>query len=150
MSLEVTIQNNEEMDTSDQIGQLQMYWLSRANFLYGAVGLFLMVQFSTNGSWKSFLTGWLVAVMNLELLKRLGTLMIALTRGKPPGPLFYGLLLAKFSFWGMIIAMFSLTAWLQVGPFVLGTLTLIVAGIALGASSFFRELKENARRTRRI
>lgn len=102
------------------------------NFVYGAVGLFLMSQLTNPGSWKSFVLGWAVSVVNLELFKRLGLMLLMLFEGGKLNPVFYGLLIVKFSFWGLIIALFCSLHWIQAVPFVLGNLTLVVAAFVLG------------------
>jgi hypothetical protein len=110
----------------------QLSWLGRANVAYGLVGLAVVAQFSIGGAWKSFLAGWIVAVINMEILKRLGMTVMAVQDGGPLSPLFYLFLVAKFLFWGAVIALFSLASWVMAVPFVIGTATLIVAGFCLG------------------
>jgi hypothetical protein len=111
-------------------------WLDRINLLYGALGIFLFAMVAT-GSWKSFLVGWAIAVVNLELLKRLGILMIALYNGEKLGSSFYIVLFGKFLMWAAIISVFSLIKGLQPVPFMIGTATLVVAGLGFGVKEYF-------------
>src|SRR4051812_48537729 len=101
------------MTTEKETTVIQLSWLDRLNLGYGFVGLMIVSQFAANGAWKSFLAGWLVAVANFELLKRIGAIMLQLFAGKQISPVVYGLFVAKFAFLGIVIALFSLASWLQ-------------------------------------
>lgn len=112
----------------------QLSWMGRVNILYGVTGVVLLAQLGVNGSWRSFLVGWLIAVVNLELLKRIGVMLLALyeTETKLPA-LFYVLLFSKFALWALILAAFSTVKWLQGISFLLGISTLLVSAVGLGA-----------------
>lgn len=114
---------------------IQIDWSNRLNILYGSIGVLLIVQLGANGAWKSFAAGWLIAVVNLELLKRIGRNLLALFESETKLPvIFYVVIVMKFSFWALILALFSTAQWLQGIPFVLGMLTLIVSAVGLGLS----------------
>ncbi|MBI3556295.1 MAG: hypothetical protein HY074_08535 [Deltaproteobacteria bacterium] len=110
----------------------QLNWLSSANLLYGAVGLVLFTHFSGHGAWKSFLAGWLMMVVNLELLKKIGSALFVVYEGGNLQPIFYLFLLGKFLFWGAVLAMLLTATWIQGIPFAFGTVTLLVACGSLG------------------
>jgi hypothetical protein len=105
--------------------------------IYGAAGLSLLAQFGTDGAVKSFFVGWVISVVNLELLKRLGRLIFAAFEGQKPSAALYVLLLGKFMFWGAVIALFSKATWIEAVPFILGSLTLIIAGIGVGVKEYW-------------
>ncbi|HRK01972.1 MAG TPA: hypothetical protein PLH57_04850 [Oligoflexia bacterium] len=113
--------------------------LLRANAFFGIAGLFFFFQFGDMISVKSFLVGWAIAVVNLELLRRIMKILIAYYNGQKPSKLIYFLVFAKLSFWGVVIAAFSKLDWIHPLPFVIGTLTILVAGFAFGFREFFRD-----------
>ncbi len=110
----------------------QLNWLNYANLLYGAVGLVLLTVVSVPGAWKSFVAGWLIMVLNLELLKKIGSALFEVYEGGSVKPMFYVFLLGKFVFWGAVLAVLLTATWVQGIPFVLGTVTLLVACGSLG------------------
>ncbi|MBI3543732.1 MAG: hypothetical protein HY075_10715 [Deltaproteobacteria bacterium] len=91
-----------------------------------------MSQFGGAGAWRSFVAGWLIAVLNFELIKHLGRMLLGLYDGSKIGPLFYFVLFGKFIFWGLVIALFSKASWMQGIPFAFGMTTLVVSGLGLG------------------
>src|SRR5256885_534827 len=97
----------------------QLSWLNRINLAYGAFGLLVIGQVGLSGDWKSFLAGWVVAMVNLELIKRITVIMVSVFKGEKLNPIFYGFLFGKFAFWGLVFAMFSFATWIQAIPFVL-------------------------------
>ena len=119
---------NQEKETN------QLSLLNRINLLYGAIGMLLMAQIDGgHGAWKSFIAGWAVAVLNLELLKKLcSTMLLVFNQDGKLNPGFYVVLFGKFMFWGLVIALFMTAKWIQGVPFVLGTVTLLVSGVGLG------------------
>lgn len=110
----------------------QLSWLNRINIIYGALGLAFTSQAFGAGAWKSFFVGWFLAVLNLELLKRLGISLLAYYDGRQLSPLFFVFLFGKFVFWGLVIALFSMASWLQGVPFSIGMTTLLISGLGLG------------------
>lgn len=114
----------------------ELNWLTKINFLYAIVAVLMMAQFSGTLAVKSFLCGWGLAVLNFELLKRLGLRLLALYRGAKLDRTFYVLAFGKFAFLGLVIALFSVTSWMQAIPFVLGAVTLIISGLGVGMKEF--------------
>jgi hypothetical protein len=118
------------LNSKPHIRQLDI--MTRANLIYFAVGLVALTQISTHGAWKSFVAGWVVAVLNLEILKRLGSRLLQVYEGQKPDPMFYFLLFGKFAFWGLVIALFTMANWINAIPFAIGMTTLIVSGLVVG------------------
>ncbi len=116
-------------------GTENLGWLNRINLIYGAIGIFLFAAFTANGV-KSFIIGWGIAVVNLELLKRLGLMMASLYRGEELGSMFYFVLFGKFLVWAGVIAVCSMINGLQAVPFIFGTTTLIVSGFGFGVKEY--------------
>ena len=110
----------------------QLNWLNYANLLYGAFGLALLTFVSAPGAWKSFMAGWLIMVLNLELLKKIGSALFVVHEGGNLEPMFYVFLLGKFVFWGAVLALLLTATWIQGIPLALGTITLLVACGSLG------------------
>ena len=110
----------------------QLNWLSYVNLLYGVFGLVLLTRYSAPGAWKSFVAGWLIMVLNLELLKKIGSALFVVYEGANPEPMFYVYLLGKFVFWGAVFALLLTATWVQGIPFALGIITLLVACGSLG------------------
>lgn len=113
--------------------------MNRVNLMYGALGVFFLAQAGAPGSWRSFAAGWLLAVLNLELLRRLGAMLVASYDGSRLGALFYFVLFGKFAFWGLVIALFTSAKWILAVPFVAGMATLVVGAGAVG----LKEMKNN-------
>lgn len=135
------VEQTQETDSNAWIRQIQYL-----NLVYaGVVGAVFLFGTST-ASLVSFFAGWIVAAVNFELLRRIGILLIALAREGAINPLLYGLLVGKFAFWGMLIALLSLTTWIQGVPFMVGTATLLFSSVGLGVSLIFKEFGY-ARRT---
>lgn len=117
----------------------QLKLMNWVNGFYGAIGIALYAAYGGVESWKSFAVGWVLSVVNLELLKRIGVFVFAIYEGKTLDPRFYAFAVGKFAFWGVVIALFSSASWIEALPFALGALTLVVAGLglAIGFSSRF-------------
>ena len=113
------------------------FW--KPSLVFGVVGMFFFLQFAEPAAWKSFAAGWLISVINLELLSRIGRGLIAYYNGQKPGKGIYFLVLAKFSFLGLIIAILSSLKFIRLIPFIAGTLTLIVTGVVFAFQEFFRD-----------
>lgn len=112
---------------------IQLNWLGRINILYGLTGIAFFAQFGASGSAKSFLVGWLIAVVNLELLKRIGGMLLAFVQSETKLPsLFYVLLVCKFTLWALILAVFATAKWIEGISFLLGILTILVSSLGLG------------------
>ncbi|MEW6058001.1 MAG: hypothetical protein AB1540_15450 [Bdellovibrionota bacterium] len=118
--------------TKNQTATIQLSWINRLNLAYGVVGILVFASLSTSEGWKSFLAGWAVSIVNLELIKRLTYVMISVFKGEKLNPIFYGMLVGKFAFWGGVIAVLSMTAWIQGVPFLVGLITIVFAGLGLG------------------
>lgn len=111
----------------------QLNLLGRINILYGLTGAAVLAQFGASGSVKSFLVGWLIAVVNLELLKRIGSMLLALVQSETKLPsLFYVLLVCKFILWALILGVFSTAKWIEGLSFLLGIGTILVSSLGLG------------------
>lgn len=119
--------------------------LLKSNALFGFFGLLFFFQFGDEVAWKSFLVGWAIAVVNLELLRRIMVILISYYNGEKPSKLIYFLAAAKLSFWGVVLALFSKIQWIHPLPFVIGTLTILSAGIAFGFREFFRDKEASLR-----
>lgn len=98
---------------------------------YGLAGALLVFRFGPVDSWRSFLVGWVLAVVNFELIRRLGLFLLAIYDGKKLDPMFYLFLLGKLGFWGFVFALFSAATWIQGVPFALGGLAIVIAGLGL-------------------
>lgn len=82
--------------------------------------------------WKAFLAGWIIAVVNFELLHRIGKMLLSAMAGGKPGFWIYLLLVMKFVFWGGVILFLSSTEWLRGTYFVAGTMTILLSGLVFG------------------
>lgn len=116
-------------------GRLKL--MNKINFVYGLLGFILVFQFSTQEAVKSFVLGWVISVVNFELLKRIGSLLLSLYTTGRHNPFIYLLLASKFVFWGLVLALLLKASFVEVIPFVSGTLTIIVAGLSLGVREIF-------------
>lgn len=119
--------------------------LSILNVIYGLAGVLIYIRVQSWASATSFGLGWLIVVVNLELLKWLGTFFLmgkgsaqvsdlteaesTETRGSKA--LITGLMMGKLMFWGMVTGILSTLTWIQGGPFVVGALTLVFSSLGL-------------------
>lgn len=118
--------------TPPKIAKTQLLWLNRINVGYAVLGILLLTQINGAGAWKSFVLGWLISIANLEILKKLGTMLVTVFEGGALHPIFYVFLFGKFAFWGLVVALFSTLPWIQAIPFAFGMSTLLVSGLGLG------------------
>ncbi len=122
-------------------------FLNKANLAFGFLGTLFMFQFGGHNAWLSFFYGWLVTVINFELIKRIGMLMIPLyaqntnsvqtssndsnNSETKVSPMLWVLLAMKFLFWGSVIALLVFSTKIQGIPFGAGLLSVLFSAICL-------------------
>lgn len=114
-------------------------FLNKANLAFGIIGIIFMIQFGDQNAWISFFYGWLVTVINFELIKRIGMLLVPLYAQTPPtngestkiSPMLWVLLTFKFLFWGSVIALMVFSTKIQGIPFGAGLLSVLISAICL-------------------
>ncbi len=111
--------------------------MNYTNFAYGVSGVIIFFVFGLSNTWKSFLVGWIISVVNLEILKKIGFILIQVFNNLKPGPSLWFFLIMKFIFLGGALYWLSETKWLVAVPFLLGTTTVLIAGLSLGIKEVY-------------
>lgn len=109
-----------------------------ANFIYLILGMIVIYSFTNenlNLVLVSYCAGWLFSVLNLELIKKIGLVLVSFmntTSGRVPhGPVVF-LLVAKFILLGSLLGIIVFTQNVLGVHFLIGTLTILFSGLFLG------------------
>lgn len=135
-------------------------FLNKANVAFGLIGILFMFQFGGQGAWLSFFYGWLVTVINFELIKRIGMLLVPLyaqntsqtettnaienvgnSESTKISPMFWVLLTMKFLFWGSVIALMVFSTKIQGIPFGAGLLSVLISAICLAIKDRSKDVR---------
>ena len=117
------------------------------NLSFGITGLVVMVQFASKSAWLSFFAGWLVSVVNFELIKKIGFKLAPLysTQAKESpvklSQMLWVFLGMKILFWGCAIAFLVFSTTVRGIPFGIGMLSLLISSVLLVIRDGIRDVK---------